>query len=159
MISSLNELKHLRGLDSGEKLDPRDKIRHTAARVGLSVPKVWLTDWLTDPSSLLYAAWWWCMLHGDDNDVCHMVMIMYATWWWWWDVWRNSIINVNGVVSATDCGHVGMYVSMHITYHSMMFMCRSYSLRMSSIERRTKQFRLSADSCNYPPTWDRWLGG
>jgi len=40
MITSLNELKHLRGLDSGEKLDPRDKIRHTAARVGLSVPKV-----------------------------------------------------------------------------------------------------------------------
>ena len=40
MVSSINELKHLRGLDSGEKLDPREKIRATAGRVGLSVPRV-----------------------------------------------------------------------------------------------------------------------
>lgn len=40
MVSSINELKRLRGLDSGEKLDPREKIRATAGRVGLSVPKV-----------------------------------------------------------------------------------------------------------------------
>ena len=40
MVSSINELKYLRGLDSGEKLDPREKIRATAGRVGLSVPKV-----------------------------------------------------------------------------------------------------------------------
>eukprot|EP01036_Dinobryon_divergens_P034997 gene34997-45300_t len=39
MVSSINELKHLRGLDSGEKLDPREKIRATAGRVGLSVPR------------------------------------------------------------------------------------------------------------------------
>eukprot|EP01038_Epipyxis_sp_PR26KG_P009556 gene9556-12869_t len=38
-ISAVNELKYLRSLDSGEKLDPRDKIRATASRVGLSVPK------------------------------------------------------------------------------------------------------------------------
>lgn len=40
LICSVNELKKLRGLDSGEKLDPRDKIRATAARVGLGIPKV-----------------------------------------------------------------------------------------------------------------------
>ena len=40
MITSINELKYLRGLDFGEKLDPRDKIRATAARVGLGVPHV-----------------------------------------------------------------------------------------------------------------------
>ena len=40
MVNGVKELKHLRGLDSGEKLDPRDKIRATAARVGLGVPKV-----------------------------------------------------------------------------------------------------------------------
>mmetsp|Transcript_21009 Transcript_21009/g.42231 ORF Transcript_21009/g.42231 Transcript_21009/m.42231 type:complete len:121 (+) Transcript_21009:85-447(+) len=39
MIQSINELKYLRGLDTGEKLDPRDKIRATAGRVGLSVPR------------------------------------------------------------------------------------------------------------------------
>jgi len=39
MLSSIDELKYLRSLDSGEKLDPRDKIRATAGRVGLSVPK------------------------------------------------------------------------------------------------------------------------
>ena len=36
----MNELKYLRGLDSGEKLDPRDKIRATASRVGLGIPQV-----------------------------------------------------------------------------------------------------------------------
>jgi hypothetical protein len=40
MVKSINELKFLRGLDCGEKLDPRDKIRATARRVGLSVPRV-----------------------------------------------------------------------------------------------------------------------
>ena len=39
MISSVKELAFLRSLDTGEKLDPRDKIKNTAARVGLSVPK------------------------------------------------------------------------------------------------------------------------
>lgn len=39
LISNIKELKYLRYLDSGEKLDQRDKIRATAARVGLSVPK------------------------------------------------------------------------------------------------------------------------
>ena len=43
MITSINELKYLRGLDTGEKLDPREKIRATAGRVGLSVPRVSLT--------------------------------------------------------------------------------------------------------------------
>jgi len=38
LLSSISELKSLRALDSGEKLDPRDKIRATASRVGLSVP-------------------------------------------------------------------------------------------------------------------------
>ena len=40
VVASVNELKFLRGLDSGEKLDPREKIRLTASRVGLSVPRV-----------------------------------------------------------------------------------------------------------------------
>ena len=40
MIRSINELKYLRNLDTGEKLSPRDKIRATAGRVGLSVPRV-----------------------------------------------------------------------------------------------------------------------
>lgn len=40
MISSIKEISHLRGLDYGEKLDPRDKIRATASRVGLAVPRV-----------------------------------------------------------------------------------------------------------------------
>lgn len=39
LVSSINELKYLRSLDSGERLDPRDKIMATAARVGLSVPQ------------------------------------------------------------------------------------------------------------------------
>lgn len=40
MIESIKELKYLRSLDTGEKLDPRDKIKATANRVGLAVPKV-----------------------------------------------------------------------------------------------------------------------
>lgn len=40
MVKDVTTLKYLRGLDSGEKLDPRDKIKATAARVGLGVPKV-----------------------------------------------------------------------------------------------------------------------
>ena len=40
LVSSVEELKYLRGLDTGEKLDQRDKIRATASRVGLSVPTV-----------------------------------------------------------------------------------------------------------------------
>lgn len=40
MVSSVAQLKVLRSLDTGEKLDPREKIRRTAGRVGLSVPKV-----------------------------------------------------------------------------------------------------------------------
>ena len=39
MVSSVKELTRLRELDSGEKLNPRDKVRATAGRVGLSVPK------------------------------------------------------------------------------------------------------------------------
>eukprot|EP01031_Cornospumella_fuschlensis_P044032 gene44032-53827_t len=38
MLRDIQEAKYLRYLDSGEKLDQRDKIRNTAARVGLSVP-------------------------------------------------------------------------------------------------------------------------
>ncbi len=38
MVTDVKTLKQLRGLDSGERLDPRDKIRATAARVGLAVP-------------------------------------------------------------------------------------------------------------------------
>ena len=45
LISNIKELKYLRYLDSGEKLDQRDKIRATAARVGLSVPKVRPSDY------------------------------------------------------------------------------------------------------------------
>ena len=40
MVSSIKEITHLRGLDFGEKLEPRDKIRATASRVGLAVPRV-----------------------------------------------------------------------------------------------------------------------
>lgn len=39
LIASITELTSLRALDFGEKLDPRDKIRLTASRVGLSVPR------------------------------------------------------------------------------------------------------------------------
>lgn len=38
LVTSINKLSFLRGLDSGERLDPRDKIMATARRVGLSVP-------------------------------------------------------------------------------------------------------------------------
>lgn len=40
MVSSVKELKHLRSLDSGERLDPREKIKATAARVGFELPQV-----------------------------------------------------------------------------------------------------------------------
>ena len=40
LISNQKELSHLRGLDTGEKLDQRDKVRQMAHRVGLSVPTV-----------------------------------------------------------------------------------------------------------------------
>lgn len=40
MVTDISELKYLRGLDTGEKLDPREKIQATARRVGLSVPHV-----------------------------------------------------------------------------------------------------------------------
>ena len=40
MTLSMKELNYLRELDTGEKLDPRDKIQATARRVGLSVPSV-----------------------------------------------------------------------------------------------------------------------
>lgn len=40
LIASIKELRRLRDLDSGEKLEPRDKIRATGGRVGLGVPKV-----------------------------------------------------------------------------------------------------------------------
>lgn len=36
---SVKELNYLRYLDTGEKLNPREKISHTARRVGLSVPQ------------------------------------------------------------------------------------------------------------------------
>lgn len=47
LIASIKELRHLRDLDSGEKLDPRDKIRATGGRVGLGVPKVRCTSSLS----------------------------------------------------------------------------------------------------------------
>jgi hypothetical protein len=40
MVYDIRELKRLRFLDTGEKLDQRDKIRYTAHRVGLHVPRV-----------------------------------------------------------------------------------------------------------------------
>ena len=36
----MKESKYLRGLDSGEKLDPREKVEQTAKRVGFVIPKV-----------------------------------------------------------------------------------------------------------------------
>lgn len=42
MASSVKQLTYLRELDTGEKLNPRDKVRATAGRVGLSVPMVCL---------------------------------------------------------------------------------------------------------------------
>ena len=44
MVTAVKELRHLRGLDSGEKLDPREKIRQSARRVGLSVPAFYSGD-------------------------------------------------------------------------------------------------------------------
>jgi len=38
LLSSVSELSRLRSLDTGERLNPRNKIRATASRVGLSVP-------------------------------------------------------------------------------------------------------------------------
>jgi hypothetical protein len=40
----INAGKRLRELDSGERLDPRDKVKASAARVGLSVPEVQYVD-------------------------------------------------------------------------------------------------------------------
>lgn len=37
-MSSIQELRYLRGLDTGDKLKPRDHINATAARVGFSMP-------------------------------------------------------------------------------------------------------------------------
>ena len=39
MVASVAELKVLRGLDTGEKMSPRDTIQASAARVGLHVPR------------------------------------------------------------------------------------------------------------------------
>ena len=39
LLLSISELSRLRALDTGERLDPRDKIRATAARVGFAIPK------------------------------------------------------------------------------------------------------------------------
>lgn len=39
LVSSIQELKALRALDTGDKLKPRDHINATAARVGFSVPR------------------------------------------------------------------------------------------------------------------------
>ena len=39
MVSNVAELKVLRGLDTGEKMSPRDTIQASAARVGLHVPR------------------------------------------------------------------------------------------------------------------------
>lgn len=38
LVSSIQELKTLRALDTGDKLKPRDHINATAARVGFSMP-------------------------------------------------------------------------------------------------------------------------
>jgi hypothetical protein len=42
MIKSVKEAKYLRGLDSGEKLGPREKVEQTAKRVGFVIPKVFV---------------------------------------------------------------------------------------------------------------------
>ena len=39
IVSSVAELKVLRGLDTGEKMSPRDTIRASAAKVGIYVPR------------------------------------------------------------------------------------------------------------------------
>jgi len=38
LVASVQELKDLRALDTGDKLKPRDHINATAARVGFSMP-------------------------------------------------------------------------------------------------------------------------
>ena len=38
LVNSISELKHLRELDTGDKLDPRQHINATASRVGFSLP-------------------------------------------------------------------------------------------------------------------------
>ena len=38
LVKSVRELQHLRYLDTGDKLDNREKVRLTAARVGLGIP-------------------------------------------------------------------------------------------------------------------------
>ena len=38
LVGAVKELQHLRYLDSGDKLDNREKVRLTAARVGLGIP-------------------------------------------------------------------------------------------------------------------------
>ena len=47
LVSSVTELKILRGLDTGEKMGPRDTIQASAARVGLHVPS-WADDALPE---------------------------------------------------------------------------------------------------------------
>ena len=39
LVGAVKELQHLRYLDSGDKLDDREKVRLTAARVGLGIPE------------------------------------------------------------------------------------------------------------------------
>lgn len=39
MVTSVEELKHLRGLDTGDKISVRETISASAHRVGLSVPE------------------------------------------------------------------------------------------------------------------------
>lgn len=70
MVNSINELKYLRSLDSGEKLDPRDKIKATAGRVGLSVPKV-------------YYFYYYCRLYNDYyyyyyTNIFFILIILYC---------------------------------------------------------------------------------
>jgi hypothetical protein len=43
LITSVNEAARLRNLDSGETMDPSEKIKAMAARVGLGLPKVRIT--------------------------------------------------------------------------------------------------------------------
>jgi hypothetical protein len=46
LVASIKELRYLRGLDTGDKLAPRDHINATAARVGFSMPS--FSDKLSD---------------------------------------------------------------------------------------------------------------
>jgi hypothetical protein len=52
LVYDIKELKHLRYLDTGEKFDQRDKIRATAARVGLNVPRVSISFVASSPLTL-----------------------------------------------------------------------------------------------------------